>query len=35
VPVNREEISELKASLLFIGGSPSSVSMVRTTLTVE
>jgi hypothetical protein len=34
-PVNSVEISEANASLLFIGGTPSSVSIVRSTLTVE
>ena len=33
-PVNSVEIIELSASLLFMGGRPSSVSMVRRTLTV-
>jgi hypothetical protein len=33
--VNSVEISEQKASLLFMGGRPSSDSMVRITLTVE
>jgi hypothetical protein len=33
--VNRVEINEQNASLLFMGGRPSSDSMVRSTLTVE